>query len=110
MALGILNLIFIRIGIISVLGIALLYLTKNKEFNKVLFYFLAIWAMLIAIMRATSLPSNYIMQQIIALGIGFFSVIGIVVYIKADASKTYQIARGLVTASVVIGVINLFFF
>ena len=110
MALGVLSLLFKGIGVISVLGVTFLYLTKNQNVKKRLFYFLAAWSMLVAAISATSFPSNYIIKQIVAWGIGFLSVIGIVIYIKSNTPKAYQVAQGLVTASVIIGVANLFFF
>ena len=55
-----------------------------------------------------SLPSNWIAAQISGWGLGFFSVAGIVVYIKAKNDRQRQIAGILVAVSVVGAILKLF--
>lgn len=107
MALLLLLIIFIVMAVVSGLGIALLYLVKNNKIKNGLFYFLAIWAMLIAFINATSLPSNYLIQQIIAWSFGFLAIIGIIINIlkKDKVNLSYL----FVTASVLLGLADLFF-
>lgn len=99
---------FIVLAVVSGLGIAFLYLSKNPKVKTGLFYFLAIWSMLIAFINATSHPSNYITQQIIAWGLGFLAVIAIFIKVKNPNKAT--LANLLVTASAVFSLVDLFFF
>ena len=107
MALGYLLILFIFILVVSILGISLLFLLKNQKIKDVLFYFLAIWSMLIAYLNATSLPTNYIGQQIIAWLFGSISIIAII--IKVKKTRETNIPYILVTVSVLLGIFTLFF-
>lgn len=110
MALGYLRIFFIAITVISGLGLTFLYMTKNEKIKKRLFYGLAVWAMSLAVINATSLPTNYIAQQVIAWGLGLLSIIGIVVYAKGNTVKQYNIGYSLVTLSILLTLFDLFMF
>lgn len=107
MALGILSLFAIGSTIISIVGILALYLLKENR--KGILYFLTIWGVILAGIKATSLPSNYISSQIIAWGIGALSIIGVLLYMTAKSEKQLTVSYALVTISVVANLINLFF-
>lgn len=107
MALGILGLFAIGATIISIAGILALYFSKEKP--KGILYFLTIWGVILAALKATSLPSNFISSQIIAWGIGALSIIGVLLYMTAKSEKQLTVSYGLVTISVVANLINLFF-
>lgn len=109
MALGILTILFICMSIISGLGILLLYLIKEEKKKKIIFYSLSVWGIIIAVFSATSLPTNYVGSQLVSWGIGVLSIIGIIVYLKAKTKLQYQVAYLLTTASVVFGMLKLFF-
>ena len=106
--LQILLILFIILAVVSGLSIALLYLLKNPKAKNILFYFLASWSMLIAFFNATSLPNNYILEQLLAWGIGFIAVIAII--IKLVKPTKINISYLLVSASAVLGLLDLFFF
>ena len=108
MALGILMILFVTMSLISAAGLSLLYLVKNPGVRKAVFYVMAAWGMLTAVISATSLPENYLIERLIAWIIGFISVAGVIVYIRSAQEKGRLIARLLVTASVVLGIVNLF--
>ena len=108
MALGVLLIIFIVMAVVSGLGLAFLYLVKNEKIKNGLFYFLTVWAMGIAVMNATGLPSNYIGQQLIAWAFGFLAVGAIIVKIKKPEKA--NLAYLLVTVAVLCGMAQLFFF
>ena len=108
MALGYLLIFFIVMAVVSGLGLAFLYLLKNEKIKNGLFYFLAIWAMGIAYINATSLPSNYLGEQLIAWAFGFLSVLAIIIKIKKLEKP--MIAHLLVTASILCSMTDLFFF
>ena len=110
MALGILFLMFVSMSVISVLGILLMFLLKEGGMKKGIFYFMAVWGMLISAWEATSLPTNYIAQQMIAWAFGILSVIGLVVHIRAKGKQHITISYILVTVSVVAGMLKLFLF
>lgn len=100
--------LFVALTVISCLSIAFLFLAKNQKTKDIFFYLLAILGMLVAFMSATSLPTNFIMEMIIAWSFGVLSIIAIIIKVKNPQND--KIAKYLVTASVVIGIIDLFFF
>ena len=107
MALGYLSVLYLVILVLSILGISLLFFLKNSKLKNVVFYFLVIWSMLIAYLNATSLPTNYIVQQIIAWLFGYISIIAIIIKVK-KTGKT-NIPYILVTISVLLGIFMMFF-
>ncbi len=109
MALGLLLLLFIGMSVVSGLGILFLFLIKDHKKRKPVFYFLVVWGMFIAFLSATSLPTNFIMQQVIAWAIGFVSIIALLVYLRAKTERQYYISYILVSCSVVIGILRLFY-
>lgn len=108
MAIGMIGLLFYGTVGISILGIISLFLVKDDNIKKIIFYALSILAMLIAIMGATSQPTNLILRQAIIGGIGFLSVIGIVVYIQAKSKLQYYISYGLTIISIIFGTLMTF--
>lgn len=99
---------FVALTIVSGLGIAFLFLSKNTTVQKVLFYLVAILGMGIAFIAARSYPSNYIIQQVISWLFGFLAIVGIV--IKNTKPNKDTLAKILVALSVVLGLLKLFFF
>ncbi|MDU4892097.1 MAG: hypothetical protein E6344_02265 [Clostridium sp.] len=99
---------FIVLAVASGLGIAFLYLSKNPKTKTIFFYFTAVLSMLIALLNATSQPSNYIMEQLISWAFGFLAVISIIIKVK-NPQKT-SLANLLVTISILCGLTYLFFF
>ena len=77
MALGLLMIMFVAMSVISIGGVILLFLLRNEKVKKGIYYFMTAWAMFVAIYSATGMPVNYVMQQVIAWGIGFLSVAGL---------------------------------
>ena len=108
MALGLLMILFIVMSVISVVGLSLLYLMKNPGARQVIFYIMAVWGMIIAVISATSLPTNYTLERLITWAIGFLSVAASVVHIRSEEDKARMAARLLVTISVAGGIIKLF--
>ena len=66
MALGLLLVLFMVMSIISVMGLVLLFLLKGEKGQKAVFYFMAVWGMVIAWMTANSYPTNYIKESLIS--------------------------------------------
>lgn len=108
MALGVLEIMFIVMSVVSAFGIAVLYLAKDPKLKNGVFYFLAIWGMGIAFINATRFPSNYLNSQLIAWGFGFLALVGFGT--KIVKPEKIEIAKFLVTSSIILGMGHLFFF
>ncbi len=109
MALAILSYVYLGMGLVSILGIALLYFMKSQKAKRTLLYCLAVWAIIIAFISSTALPKNYVLQKIITWGIGLLSMVGIVIDWKFGKEKQ-PLAYGLVVASVILGMGKMLFF
>lgn len=107
MALGYLLIFFVFILVISILGISLLFFLENRKIKNVLFYLLAVWSILIAYLNASSLPTNYLGQQIMAWLFGSISIIAIIINLKKTGET--NIPYILVTISVFLGIFMMFF-
>lgn len=110
MAIGIMSVLFVGMSVFSVLGLLLMYLLKNEKAKAVCFYCMSVWGMAIAAISATSLPSNFTAAQIAAWAIGFLSVIGLLIHIRAKSDSQLNAAYILTTISVIAGILNLFVF
>ena len=108
MALGILVISYVGISVISIIGLALMYLLKNDRAKAGMFYFLCIWGMGISVLTAMSLPTNWIAQQLIAWGFGILSAAGLIVHLKCPSASGRTAASILVTISVIGGVLKMF--
>ena len=107
MALGLLLVLFMVMSIISVMGLVLLFLLKGEKGQKAVFYFMAVWGMVIAWMT-NSYPTNYIKEQLIAWAFGALAVIALLVQICGKSERSFLTAKVLVAASVVLGMVALF--
>ena len=105
MALGLLLVLFMVMSIISVMGLVLLFLLKGEKGQKAVFYFMAVWGM---VMTANSYPTNYIKEQLIAWAFGALAVIALLVQICGKSERSFLTAKVLVAASVVLGMVALF--
>lgn len=108
MALGLLLIEFIGISAISILGFLFLILLKSERTKAILFYCLAVWGMALSAMNATSLPTNYTLERIIAWGFGFLSVIALILHIKSGSTAQRIAAYVLVAVSVAAAILKMF--
>ena len=83
MAIGMIVILFVGLCVISILGTLLLLLVKSEKAKRKIFYAMSVCGMAVAVLSATSLPTNYTAQEIAAWALGFLSVAGIVVHVKA---------------------------
>ena len=58
--------LFVGLCVISILGTLLLLLVKSEKAKRKIFYAMSVWGMAVAVLSATSLPTNYTAQQIAA--------------------------------------------
>ena len=109
-ALGALVILFAAMSVVSVLGLLVMHLVKSKKKQKIFCCILAVWGMLIAWMAADSTATNLIGQQLIAWAFGALGAVGLLVQLCGKGEKSPLTARILVTLSVILGMLNLFFF
>lgn len=109
-ALDWLVLVFVGMTGISLLAICLMYLLKNETIKKIAFYFLGIQGMLISWMNAMSTPDSFPLELALGWGLGGLSIAALLLQICGKHPKKSQIARILVTVSVVIGMWNTFIY
>lgn len=107
-ALALLVITFMVMSLVSVVGVILLYATKNEKIKKGMFYFLAIWGMIIAYCGVLSTPDYMLGEIIISWLLGGLSVIALLIQLCTKKEKRFLIARILVTISVVAGIIDCF--
>lgn len=108
MALGYLSILFMVLVVVTLLSITLIYTLKDKKLKDGVFFFLCIWSLLIAVINFTGLPTNYLIQRLIACLIGLLAIVAIGVKIKIPnkANLSYLLA----SASALLGLLDIFFF
>lgn len=109
-ALGMLVITFVVMSVISVIGVILVYLVKNEKVKKGIFYFLAVWGMVIAWCNVQSIPPMWTGEILLAWALGGLSVIALLIQLCLKKENRFAIARILVTVSVVAGMIDCFMF
>ena len=107
-ALALLVITFMVMSLVSVVGVILLYATKNEKIKKGMFYFLAIWGMIIAYCGVLSTPDYMLGEIIISWLLGGLSVIALLIQLCTKNEKRFLIAKILVTISVVVGMVDCF--
>ena len=107
--LGALVITFFAMGIISIVGMVLLYLSKNEKFKKGLFYFLAAWSMVVAYCGILMSDGFFFVNGPVALVLGALGIAGVLIQLISKKENKVKLARILVTISVVAGMINCFF-
>lgn len=110
MALGVLFILFIVMSVVSILGLLFMFMTKNEQIKKKLFYFMAVWGMLISVVGAVSQPSNFLADRIMFWVFGFISLAGLLVHIKAVSKTQYMVAYVFITVSVICSILKLYIF
>ena len=108
--LGALVITFIVMSVISVIGVILLYLARGEKIKKGVFYFLTLWGMIIAWCNVLGIPEDWVGEIILAWILGGLSVIALLIQLCLKKENKFQIARILVTISVVAGMIDCFIF
>ena len=107
--LGALVVTFFAMSIISIAGMVLLYLSKNEKLKKGLLYFFTAWSIVIAYCGILVSDGFYFINGGIALVLGALGIAGLLFQLLSKKENKFQIARILVTISVVAGMANCFF-
>ncbi|WP_072524205.1 hypothetical protein [Clostridium sp. Marseille-P3244] len=108
MALGILSILFVGMSVISIIGLLAMYLLKGERAKAVAFYIMSVWGMAVSALAAVSLPTNYTGQRLFVWGLGFLSVIALILHIRTRSKSVRLISYILVTFSIIAGILKLF--
>ncbi len=106
--LGLLVITFFAMSIISIVGVALLFLSKNEKLKKGILYFLAAWGVVVAYCGVLSEPGYMTGDILFTLASGALGIIGLLIQLVSKKENKFQIARILVTIAVVTGMMNCF--
>ena len=109
-SLSLLVIAFAVMSVVSLIGVVLLFLLKNEKINKGVFYFLAVWGMIIAYCNVRSIPLYMTGEILLALVWGLFGVAALLVQLCMKNEKRYNLAKGMVLVSVIAGMIDCFMF
>ncbi len=109
-SLALLVIAFMVMSVISIIGVALLYLIKNEKIKKGIFYFLVAWGMVIAFFNIKSIPIYMTGEILLAGALGAVGVAALVIQLVSKKEKKFQVAKILATVSVVVGMIDCFMF
>lgn len=106
--LGALVITFFVMSIISIIGVVLLYLSKNEKLKKGLLCLSAAWSIVIAYCGILVSDGFYFANGGIAVILGALGIAGLLIQLISKKENKFQIARILVTISVVAGMVNCF--
>lgn len=101
---------FMVMSLVSVVGVILLYASKNEKLRKGMFYFLAIWGMVIAYCSVLGTPEYMLGRIIFSWALGGLGAAALLIQLCSKNEKRFQLTRVLVTVSVVAGMIHCFLF
>ena len=105
--LGALVITFFVMSIISIVGIVLLYLSKNEKLKTGLLYFLSVWGIVVAYCGVLG-SGFFISDGLTSIAFGAVGLAGLLVQLISKKENKSQIARVLVTISVIAGMIDCF--
>lgn len=107
MALGILQIIFIVLAVLAIVGQFLLYKpSKNEQLNQWIFLFNTLLAMGISFLIYSGLPSNFLGQKALAAGWGLVAIVAFL--LKWKRANTLFFSKILLSISIIGGLIHLF--
>ncbi|WP_454190841.1 hypothetical protein [Paenibacillus sp. Marseille-Q7038] len=104
MALGVLFIMFVIISILSLVSIALMFMVKDKKVNNIAFSITVILGIVIGYLNVTALPSNETAEKITVGTVGAIALVAVI----CKVMKKDVLARILATASVILGILLLF--
>lgn len=107
MALGILQIIFMVLAVLALVGQFLLYKgSKNDSINQWVFLFNTLLSMGISFFIYSGLPSNFLGQKALAAGWGLLAIVAFL--LKWQLPQTLSLSKILLTVSIIGGLIHLF--
>lgn len=106
MALGFLMIFFVVTLVISIITTSLMFILKNETASSIFFILASAIAVLVTVLHATALPSNYTGHILFAWLMGVPAIVGLV--LRFVVKKNYFLAKILVTVSVFMGIFGAF--
>ena len=106
--LGALVITFFALSVISILGIGLLFFTKNEKRKKGIFYGLSIWGLVIAYCNLQMCYSFMTGSIIIAVLLGLLAVAAVLIQRFGKSENRFKAAQMLAAVSVVVGMVDTF--
>ena len=106
--LGALVITFFVMSIISIIGVVLLFLSKNEKLKNGMLYFLGIWGVIIAYCGIISTPIYMDGKILITLVGGVLGIVGVLIQLFSKKENKFQLSRILVSIAVVTGMFNCF--
>ncbi|WP_040214295.1 hypothetical protein [Clostridium polynesiense] len=105
-AIGALFILFVILSLFGAAGTLLLFTVKSEKASDILMIVMALFAILIAFLSSSGQPDNYVLQRIIAWGIGLLSLGGLI--FRFIFKKPQFIDKLLIALSVIVGLLYLF--
>lgn len=106
MALGILFIFMVFLFVLSFIAVILMWITKREKLQQIMIYTCFLLSLYIVWVSLTSLPTNFIISKIIGWMTGGLSVLGILGFYN----KKLTLAKVMLTISIFLGLLQLFFF
>lgn len=106
--LGALLITFFVMSFISIVGIIFMFLTKNEKIKKGIFYFLAIWGLVVAYCNIQTIPSYMTGSFVIAGALGALAIAAILINLCVKRENAFKVAQILAVISVTAGMIDTF--
>ena len=102
--------VFMATSAAALLGLCLMFLMKNETVKKISLYGLAAIGVIVSWMNAQMTPISYMEETILGWGLGALSIAGVLLTIFGKSEKKMKIARILIAASVILGMVNAFMY
>ena len=99
---------FFAMSVISIVGVLFLFLTKSEKVKKGIFYFLALWGLVIAYCNILTIPDLWTGSFLVAGGLGFLAIAAVLLKVCGKKENRFQIAQILVAVSVLGGMLDTF--
>lgn len=103
-----LGIIYMFLLLVSVLGIGLLFFVKNPKYSKISCIGVGLWSIIISFIHLSSLPSNYVMERLIAICFGVLGLIGLLLVLLVNKDRSIFIGKIVIAISVLLNLISLF--
>ena len=100
---------FFAMSFISILGVILMFLTKNKKRKKGIFYGLSIWGLVIAFCNVQTHFSYMVGGIAFAIALGLLAVAAVLIQKFGKSGSHFKAAQILTAISVAAGMADTFF-
>ena len=107
-SLDLLVIVFLVLGVVSLLALALLWLVKKPIVRRICLFALAAVSLYLAAMGAYIGRFVFVGQTVAAIVLGLAAIAAVVLELKGKSEKTALAARCLASASVVLGIFTAF--